>query len=167
MHGAWHLHQATDRSAAGLVLLVLLGRRLLGSPGQGAYAAANSWLDAFTHWRRAQGLPATAIAWGAWAEIGRGAGLAEDGDTAMIAPDDGAYAFEALLRHNRAYSGYAPIAGSPWLTSLAQRSQFAEAFRSTGRDRSDSRQIPRRTHRPSPATSGRADFVVWSPSRSA
>ena len=30
---------------------------LVGSPGQGAYAAANSWLDAFTRWRRAQGLP--------------------------------------------------------------------------------------------------------------
>ena len=50
---------------------------LLGSPGQGAYAAANSWLDGFAHWRRAQGLPATAIAWGAWAEIGRAAALAE------------------------------------------------------------------------------------------
>ena len=45
-------------------------QRLVGSPGQGAYAAANSWLDAFARWRRAQGLPATAIAWGAWAEIG-------------------------------------------------------------------------------------------------
>ena len=104
---------------------------------QGAYAAANSWLDAFTHWRRAQGLPATAIAWGAWAEIGRGAGLAESGDTAMIAPDEGAYAFEALLRHNRAYSGYAPVIGSPWLTALAQRSRFAEVFQSTGRTRAD------------------------------
>ena len=47
---------------------------MVGSPGQGAYAAANSWLDAFSRWRRAQGLPATAIAWGAWAEMGRGAG---------------------------------------------------------------------------------------------
>ena len=55
-----------DRPAAGLVLLVLFGGALVGSPGQGAYAAANSWLDAFTHWRKAQGLPATSIAWGAW-----------------------------------------------------------------------------------------------------
>ena len=55
---------------------------LVGSPGQGAYAAANSWLDAFTHWRRAQGLPATAIAWGAWAEIGRATALAEGGGAA-------------------------------------------------------------------------------------
>src|SRR5262249_45102754 len=73
-----------------------------------------------------------------WAEIGRGAGLAESGDTTMISPDEGGYAFEALLRHNRAYSGYAPIVGSPWLTSLAQRSRFAEVFRSSSKDRSGS-----------------------------
>ena len=109
----------------------------MGSPGQGAYAAANSWLDAFTHWRRAQGLPATAIAWGAWGEIGRGAALAEGGDTAMITPDEGAYAFEALLRHDRAYTGYAPIIGTPWLTAFAQRSRFAEVFQSTGQSRTD------------------------------
>src|SRR5262249_54954725 len=90
---------------------------------------------------RAQGRAATAIAWGAWAEIGRGAGLAESGDTTMIAPDDGAYAFEALLRHNRGHSGYAPITGSPWLASLTQRSKFADAFQSIGPDRSDSRKF--------------------------
>jgi polyketide synthase 5 len=103
---------------------------LLGSPGQGAYAAANSWLDAFTHWRRAQSLPATAIAWGAWTEIGRATTLTENADTA-ITPDEGAYAFEALLRYDRAYAGYTPITGSPWLTAFTQRSPFAEAFRST------------------------------------
>ena len=141
VHGAWHLHHALRELEADQPLdwfcSFSSAAALLGSPGQGAYAAANSWLDAFTHWRRAQGLPATAIAWGAWAEIGRGAGLAESGDTTMISPDEGGYAFEALLRHNRAYSGYAPIVGSPWLTSLAQRSRFAEVFRSSGMDRSD------------------------------
>ena len=141
VHGAWHLHRATTDQPLEWFCSFSSAAALLGSPGQGAYAAANSWLDGFTHWRRAQGLPATAIAWGAWAEIGRGASLAESGDTAMIAPDDGAYAFEALLRHNRSYCGYAPITGSPWLSALAQRSQFAAAFRSTGPDRSDSRKL--------------------------
>jgi len=103
---------------------------LVGSPGQGAHAAANSWLDAFTYRRRAQGLPAIAIAWGAWAQIGRATALAEGAGVA-IAPDEGAYAFEALLRHDRAYSGYAPIAGTPWLTAFAQHSPFAEGFRSS------------------------------------
>ena len=119
---------------------------LVGSPGQGAYAAANSWLDAFTKWRRAQGLPATAIAWGAWAEIGRATALAEAADTA-ITPDEGAYAFEALLRHDRAYTGYAPITGTPWLTALAQRSRFAEAFQSTGQSSMDTSKLRRRAER--------------------
>jgi polyketide synthase 5 len=83
---------------------------LVGSPGRGAYAAANSWLDAFTLWRRARGLPATMIAWGAWAQIGAGTALA-GGSGIAIAPDEGAYAFEALLRHDRPYTGYAPIVG--------------------------------------------------------
>ena len=53
----------------------------------------------------------------------------------LITPDEGAYAFEALLRHDRAYTGYAPIIGTPWLTAFAQRSRFAEAFQSTGQSR--------------------------------
>ncbi|QUR67340.1 sulfolipid-1 biosynthesis phthioceranic/hydroxyphthioceranic acid synthase [Mycobacterium spongiae] len=131
VYGAWNLHQATASAPLDWFCSFSSAAALLGSPGQGAYAAANSWLDAFTYWRRAQGLPATAIAWGAWAEIGRGAGLADSGDIAMITPDEGAYAFETLLRHTRTHSGYSPVAGSPWLTSLAQRSPFAEVFQST------------------------------------
>ncbi|OSC39377.1 sulfolipid-1 biosynthesis phthioceranic/hydroxyphthioceranic acid synthase [Mycobacterium decipiens] len=135
VRGAWNLHQATAAAPLDWFCSFSSAAALLGSPGQGAYAAANSWLDAFTHWRRAHGRPASAIAWGAWAEIGRGAGLAESGDTAMITPNEGAYAFEALLRSTRTVSGYAPVVGSAWLTALAQRSRFAGAFQSTGTSR--------------------------------
>jgi polyketide synthase 5 len=131
VYGAWNLHTATADQPLDWFCSFSSAAALVGSPGQGAYAAANSWVDAFTLWRRAQGLPATAIAWGAWAQIGRATALAESSDTA-IAPDEGAYAFEALLRHDRAYTGYAPITGTPWLTMFAERSPFAEAFRSTG-----------------------------------
>jgi polyketide synthase 5 len=137
VHGAWNLHQATAAQPLDWFCLFSSAAALVGSPGQGAYAAANSWLDAFSHWRRAQGLPATAIAWGAWAEIGRATALAEGADTA-ISPDEGARAFEALLRHDRTYSGYAPVMGTPWLTAFAQRSPFAELFRSAGKSRSSS-----------------------------
>lgn len=65
-------------------------------------------------------------------EIGRGTALAERTGVA-IAPEEGAYAFEVLLRHDRTYTGYAPIADAPWLTEFAERSAFAEAFRSNGR----------------------------------
>jgi len=144
VYGAWNLHNATAGQPLDWFCSFSSAAALVGSPGQGAYAAANSWLDAFTHWRRAQGLPATAIAWGAWAEIGRATALAESADAA-ITPDEGAYAFQALLRHNRAYTGYAPMMGTPWLTAFAQRSPFAEAFRSTGQRQRGTRRIPYRT----------------------
>jgi polyketide synthase 5 len=60
---------------------------------------------------------------------GEGTAIAHWRDTAFTA-DDGAYAFEALLRHDRAYSGYATLAGTPWFAAQAQRSRFAELFRS-------------------------------------
>ena len=43
---------------------------LLGLPGQLAYATGNAWLDALMTWRRASGLPATAINWGQWSDVG-------------------------------------------------------------------------------------------------
>jgi len=129
--GAWHLHAATHDQPLDWFCSFSSAAAMVGSPGQGAYAAANSWLDSFTHWRRAQGLPAGSIAWGAWAEIGRGQELAQDAAMAIL-PDDGAHAFSELLRHDRAYSGYAPVAGAPWLAAFAETSPFAEAFRSIG-----------------------------------
>jgi polyketide synthase 3/4 len=135
--GAWHLHRATLGQELDWFCSFSSAAALVGSPGQGAYSAANSWLDTFSRWRHAQGLPATAIAWGAWAQIGRGMALAEDTGMA-IEPAEGVRAFETLLRYNRPYSGYAPIIGTPWLTAFGQRSKFAEAFQSANTAQSDS-----------------------------
>ncbi len=140
VHGAWELHEATSGQPLDWFCLFSSAAALTGSPGQSAYSAANSWLDAFAHWRQAQGLPATAIAWGAWSDIGqlgwwsaspaRASALEESNYTA-ITPDEGAYAFEALLRHNRVYTGYAPVIGAPWLVAFAERSRFFEVFSSS------------------------------------
>ncbi|MCB0939927.1 MAG: type I polyketide synthase [Mycobacterium sp.] len=131
-HGAWHLHRATTEQPLDWFCSFSSAAALLGSPGQGAYAAANSWLDAFTLWRHRQGLAASAIAWGAWEEIGRAASLTDTGRTTMITPEQGAYAFQRLLRYDRVYSGYLPIAGAQWLAPLIARSPFAEALRAVG-----------------------------------
>ena len=163
VHGAWHLHQATADQPLDWFCSFSSAAALVGSPGQGAYAAANSWLDAFTHWRRAQGLPATSIAWGAWAEIGAATTFAEEtGDS--ISPEEGAYAFEALLRHNRAYTGYAPVIGSPWLTAFAAAQPVRRGvpihrekpFRHQQVPRRTQRAGPRRVAHPAPASGVRA-----------
>jgi acyl transferase domain-containing protein/acyl carrier protein len=131
VYGAWHMHEATAEQPLDWFCAFSSAAALLGSPGQGAYAAANSWLDAFTHWRRAKGLPATTIAWGAWGQIGRAASL-EEGRTTMIAPDEGGHAFQTLLRYDRAYTGYMPTGGTPLFDALVARSPFAEAFKTAG-----------------------------------
>ena len=46
VHGAWHLHQATTDQPLDWFCSFSSAAALLGSPGQGAYAAANSWLEA-------------------------------------------------------------------------------------------------------------------------
>jgi polyketide synthase 5 len=148
VHGAWNLHQATATLPLDWFCLFSSAVGLVGSPGQGAYAAANGWLDAFARWRRAHGLRATAIGWALWAEVGRatehraeigedvapgeggeGTAIAHWRDTAFSA-DEGAHAFQALLCHDRAYSGYARLTGTPWFAAYAKRSRFAESFRS-------------------------------------
>lgn len=63
-----------------------------------------------------------------------------EGDNA-IAPDEGAYAFEAILRHDRVYNGYAPVLGASWLTAFAQRSPFAELFLADTQGASETRKL--------------------------
>lgn len=43
---------------------------LIGSPGQGAYVAANGFLEGFMRARRREGRPALAIGWGAISDVG-------------------------------------------------------------------------------------------------
>jgi hypothetical protein len=50
-----------------------------GSPGQSGYAAGNAFLDAFAHYRRARGLAALSINWGAWPDAGMAAKVETQG----------------------------------------------------------------------------------------
>ncbi|MDE8647603.1 SDR family NAD(P)-dependent oxidoreductase [Rhodococcus qingshengii] len=68
VNAAIHLHEATADMALSSFVLYSSTSGLLGAPRHATYGAANSFLDALAHVRRARGLAATAIAWGAWSQ---------------------------------------------------------------------------------------------------
>ncbi|MET9293131.1 type I polyketide synthase [Streptomyces sp. NPDC003077] len=122
--GAWLLHHAVQDQDLDWWVTFSSAASLLGNPGQGAYAAANAWLDEFTSWRRAQGLPATCVNWGPWAEAGRGTVMEQRGYT-MIAPAEGIAALERILAHDRARTAYTPADLPRWLESYPATARTA------------------------------------------
>jgi len=70
--GARHLHELSADAELDAFIMFSAVSATWGSGRQAAYGAANTYLDALAHHRRAQGLAATTISWGAWAEAGMG-----------------------------------------------------------------------------------------------
>ncbi|KAF2644242.1 putative polyketide synthase [Massarina eburnea CBS 473.64] len=70
--GTWNLHNALEGHDAHLDFF-LMTSSLSGSCGtatESNYCAANGFLDAFAHWRRAQGKPAISVGLGMISEVG-------------------------------------------------------------------------------------------------
>jgi myxalamid-type polyketide synthase MxaB len=112
--GSWNLHRLTHPLGLDFFVLYSSVAYFLGFAGHGSYAAANAFLDALAHHRRALGLPGLAINWGAWGKVGvatRGNVLErlEAQGMRAIEPDAGLRVLGHLLGGDATQVGVLPI----------------------------------------------------------
>jgi acyl transferase domain-containing protein/Zn-dependent alcohol dehydrogenase/acyl carrier protein len=124
-HGARVLHTLTRHLPLDFFILYSAAGAVLGAAGQGVYPAANMELNALAQARRAQGLPALSVAWGAWG----GEGMASSSDAAgvwearglrHITPESGFARLEQLLRAEVSTGIVLPIDWSRFLARLPE-----------------------------------------------
>lgn len=128
--GAWNLHVLTRNMPLDFFVCFSSVAAVLGSPGQGNYAAANAFMDGLAHHRGALGLPGLSINWGPWAEVGMAAGQGRQGQARWatgglqaIPPDQGLLALGQLLRSGAVQVGVIPVDWSKFLRQFPRDRQ--------------------------------------------
>jgi NAD(P)-dependent dehydrogenase (short-subunit alcohol dehydrogenase family) len=115
--GGWLLHRLLEDTPLDFFVLFSSAGSLLGQPGQGNYAAANAFLDALAHHRRADSRPALTVNWGAWEDLGfaatpGGRRLAQHAAAqgiASIPPRQGLRVLERLLKEGATQAVVLPV----------------------------------------------------------
>ncbi|MBO9357394.1 SDR family NAD(P)-dependent oxidoreductase [Bordetella petrii] len=151
--GALNLDTATRRLPLDFFVTFSSATTLFGNPGQANYVAANACLEALARRRRAQGLPATCVRWGAIDDVGYLARNKKIKDAlqsrmggAALASDAALRALEAMLQAGasglgvleldwRALRRFLPSAATPKFSLLARRAS------DNGDDDGDARDI--------------------------
>ncbi|NEQ95269.1 MAG: type I polyketide synthase [Cyanothece sp. SIO2G6] len=107
--GGWNLHQQSQTLPLDFFVSFSSIASVLGSPGQGNYAAANAFLDTLAHERQRQGLTSFSLNWSPWAESGMAAELGDLGEQRwkalgidLITPDQGLALLDQMLNLNQA-----------------------------------------------------------------
>ncbi|MFB2772732.1 type I polyketide synthase [Pelatocladus sp. BLCC-F211] len=137
--GAWLLHNLLADADLDFFVMFSSAASLLGSLGQTNYTAANAFLDAFSHYRSAQGLPALSINWGAWAEVGMATRTSQAGHfdpraLGSMTNQQGLEVLQYLLQQQIPQVGVLPIDWSQWqkaYPNLNQSPLVAELFSKT------------------------------------
>jgi len=117
VNGAWNLHKLTQNLSLDFFVCFSSMASLLGSPGQGNYAAANAFMDTLAHYRYKMGLPGLSINWGAWSESGMATRVASEHQNRIktagissISPEQGIQVLEQLVHHqSTAQVGVLPV----------------------------------------------------------
>jgi myxalamid-type polyketide synthase MxaD len=80
VHGSWLLHRQLKDDPLDFFIFFSSASAILSPVFLSSYSAANAFMDALAHYRRALGLTALSINWGGWADVGMAAQRKEKGE---------------------------------------------------------------------------------------